>query len=223
MPQQIFLFLCQVVIRTVDRKVIFLALHDKVFQPFPHHLTFPANHGSLVDRQAFIGHHQILIDAQHLTESLTGRTCAQRIIKAKHHIGRLLEYHAIRLELLREFLHDSKDIPIEYTQKLILPERIRIESELLDMERKYGGRSFAYIGKCLHCSDNECTRNCGTPCRHPEKVRPSLEAFGFDIAKTLSELFNIELLWGKDGKLPEYLVLVSGFFHNEYELCNIAY
>lgn len=96
-------------------------------------------------------------------------------------------------------------------------------SELLDMERKYGGRSFAYIGKCLHCSDNECTRNCGTPCRHPEKVRPSLEAFGFDIAKTLSELFNIELLWGKDGKLPEYLVLVSGFFHNEYELCNIAY
>ena len=91
------------------------------------------------------------------------------------------------------------------------------------MERKYGGRSFAYIGKCLHCPNNECTRNCGTPCRHPEKVRPSLEAFGFDIAKTLSELFNIELLWGKDGKLPEYLVLVSGFFHNEYELCNIAY
>ena len=115
------------------------------------------------------------------------------------------------------------DFDTEYTQKLILPERIRIESELLDMERKYGGRSFAYIGKCLHCSDNECTRNCGTPCRHPEKVRPSLEAFGFDIAKTLSELFNIELLWGKDGKLPEYLVLVSGFFHNEYELCNIAY
>ena len=86
-----------------------------------------------------------------------------------------------------------------------------VENELLDMERKYGGRSFAYIGKCLHCSDNECTRNCGTPCRHPEKVRPSLEAFGFDIAKTLSELFNIKLLWGKDGKLPEYLVLVSGF------------
>ena len=28
----------------------------------------------------------------------------------------------------------------------------------------------------------------------PGKVRPSLEAFGFDIAKTLSELFNIKLL-----------------------------
>ena len=133
-----------------------------------------------------------------------------------------LEWKGEFIECL-QIIPEDKDIPIEYTQKLILPERIRIESELLDMERKYGGRSFAYIGKCLHCSDNECTRNCGTPCRHPEKVRPSLEAFGFDIAKTLSELFNIELLWGKDGKLPEYLVLVSGFFHNEYELCNIAY
>ncbi len=117
-----------------------------------------------------------------------------------------------------KIIPEDKDIPIEYTQKLILPERIRIESELLNMERKYGGRSFAYIGKCLHCHDSECTRNCGKPCRHPGKVRPSLEAFGFDITKTLSELFNIELLWGKDGKLPEYLVLVSGFFHNEYGL-----
>ena len=135
-----------------------------------------------------------------------------------------LLYRAAGREWTARFSSLSDVRPADrYTQKLILPERIRIESELLDMERKYGGRSFAYIGKCLHCPNNECTRNCGTPCRHPEKVRPSLEAFGFDIAKTLAELFNIELLWGKDGKLPEYLVLVSGFFHNEYELCNIAY
>ena len=123
-----------------------------------------------------------------------------------------------------KIIPEDKDIPIEYTQKLILPERIRIESELLDMERKYGGRSFAYIGKCLHSAPITSVRV--TAAHHADtriKVRPSLEAFGFDIAKTLAELFNIELLWGKDGKLPEYLVLVSGFFHNEYELCNIAY
>lgn len=109
---------------------------------------------------------------------------------------------------------EDKNIPVEDTQKLILSERVRIERELLEMERKLGGRSFAYIGKCLHCSDGGCTRTCGKPCLHPDKVRPSLEAFGFDISKTLSKLFGIELLWGKDGKLPEYLVLVSGFFHN---------
>ena len=52
------------------------------------------------------------------------------------------------------------------------------------------------------------------PCRHPELVRPSLEACGFDIARTTSELFGIELKWGSDGLMPEYLTLVCGFFHN---------
>lgn len=125
----------------------------------------------------------------------------------------LRRYKHARLMAVKLTLSDN-DIPVEDTQKLILPERIKIEHKLLEMERKYGGRAFAYIGKCLHCNDGICTRRCDKPCLHPEKVRPSLEAFGFDIEKTLKELFGIELLWGKDGKLPEYLVLVSGFFHN---------
>ena len=58
------------------------------------------------------------------------------------------------------------------------------------------------------------TRPLGLPCRHPELVRPSLEAYGFDISRTTNELFGIELLWGKDGMLPKYLTLVCGFFHN---------
>ena len=37
------------------------------------------------------------------------------------------------------------------------------------------------------------------------------------MTRTLSELFGIELLWGKDGILPEYLVIVSGLFHNSAE------
>ena len=106
------------------------------------------------------------------------------------------------------------NISIDRTQQFILPERIRIEKRLLEMERATGGRAFAYIGTCLHCPESCCTRKCGEPCRHPDKVRSSLEAFGFDIGRTLSELFNIKLLWGKDGVLPEYLVLVSALLHN---------
>ena len=41
-----------------------------------------------------------------------------------------------------------------------------------------------------------------------------VESAGFDIAHTTSELFGIELKWGTDGSLPEYLTLVCGFFHN---------
>lgn len=112
----------------------------------------------------------------------------------------------------------SNDIPLDDIQKLILPVRIKAERELLDMEQLYGGRAFAYIGKCLHCNDSACTRISKQPCRHPEKVRPSLEAFGFDVVMTLKELFGFELLWGKNGKLPEYIILVNALFHNDERL-----
>jgi len=45
-------------------------------------------------------------------------------------------------------------------------------------------------------------------------VRPSLEACGFDVAHTASELFGIEMKWGSGGRMPEYLTLVCGFFHD---------
>ena len=103
-------------------------------------------------------------------------------------------------------------LPIGLAQEFVRLERVRIEREQLELERRLGGRSFAYVGKCLYC--DSCPRAEGKPCRHPELVRPSLEAFGFDIGRTLKELFGIELLWGKDGCIPPYLVLVSGFFHD---------
>lgn len=62
--------------------------------------------------------------------------------------------------------------------------------------------------------EGSCTRPEGLPCRHPDRVRPSLEACGFDIGRTTSELFGIELKWGAEGKLPEYLTLVCGLFHD---------
>lgn len=108
----------------------------------------------------------------------------------------------------------SKNIPINDTQKLIHPERVKIEKRILEMERKSGGRGFSYIGKCLYCEEGICTRKCGKPCLHPEKVRPSLEAFGFDIELTLKKLFGMEILWSKNGMVPEYLILVSALFHN---------
>ena len=45
-------------------------------------------------------------------------------------------------------------------------------------------------------------------------MRPSLEACGFDVARTASELFGIEMKWGSGGRMPEYLTLVCGFFHD---------
>lgn len=125
----------------------------------------------------------------------------------------LRQYKYVRL-IAAKITPETDNIPIEQSQILIRPERIVLERKLRDMESQYGGRAFAFAGKCLYCGDSPCSRKCGRPCRHPDLVRPSLEAFGFDIGLTLSELFGIELLWGKNGTLPEYLVLVCALFHN---------
>lgn len=105
-------------------------------------------------------------------------------------------------------------LPLREAGQLIRPERIRLERRLLELERHTGGRAFSYVGSCLYCPEGSCTRPERLPCRHPESVRPSLEACGFDIGRTTEELFGIRLLWGMDGKLPEYLTLVCALFHS---------
>ncbi len=106
------------------------------------------------------------------------------------------------------------DLPISEAQRLLYPERIKHEKALLELERRYGGRAFAYAGTCLYCPAGSCSRPDGQPCRHPERVRPSLEACEFDLCRTTEELLGIPLRWGEGDRLPEYLTLVSGFFHN---------
>lgn len=103
-------------------------------------------------------------------------------------------------------------LPLSAAREILHPVRIQLEKELRDMETTVGGRSFAFAGNCLYCPEGECTRPSGLPCRHPQLVRPSLEACGFDISKTTEELFGIPLKWGKDNTLPEYLTLVGGIF-----------
>lgn len=103
--------------------------------------------------------------------------------------------------------------PLAAAREVIRPERLRLEERLLDLEGRFGGRAFTCVGECFACPGEPCTRSEGLPCRHPERVRPSLEACGFDLERTASELFGIEMLWGRDGRLPEYLTLVCGLFH----------
>lgn len=109
---------------------------------------------------------------------------------------------------------ETSDLPMQEAGRLIRPERIRLERRLLELERRTGGRAFSYVGSCLYCPEGSCTRPEGLPCRHPDKVRPSLEACGFDIGRTTEELFGIRLLWDTEGRLPAYLTLVCALFHN---------
>lgn len=122
--------------------------------------------------------------------------------------------YATALLIATKIIPAMPGAPLSAAKRLIRPERQRLEQRLLGLEKQYCGRAFAYVGECLHCPEGSCTRAEGKPCRHPERVRPSLEACGFDLARTASELFGIELKWSTDNRMPEYLTLVCGFFHN---------
>lgn len=106
------------------------------------------------------------------------------------------------------------DLPLDDSVRLIAPERKRLEACLLHLEHRYGGRAFTFTGGCSYCPEGTCTRPLGLPCRHPERVRPSLEAAGFNLSATAEELFGIPMCWGREGRMPAWLTLVGGFFHN---------
>ena len=83
---------------------------------------------------------------------------------------------------------------------------------MLELETQYQGSLAFFAGSCFLCRKEDCTRRSGKECIYPDKARSSLEAYGFDIAKTSSELLGIELVWSKGLVLPEYFTLVSGLF-----------
>ena len=90
--------------------------------------------------------------------------------------------------------------------------RAAVDPQLLAIERKHPGSRAFFAGTCFACPEGTCTRHKGIPCRHPDRVRPSLEAFGFDIGAISSELLHNELKWSRDGQFPEYFTLVSALF-----------
>lgn len=108
----------------------------------------------------------------------------------------------------------ARSIPPENVKRivgeLIREQRKKDDSFLLKKEREESGRAF-FAGTCLLCPEGQCAKAHGKPCLFPDKVRPSLEACGFDVVATASALFGIEMKWGQEGRLPEYITLISGF------------
>ena len=129
---------------------------------------------------------------------------------------RLKQYKEVLL-VATKITPKEQGLPLNAAQELILPERRRIDKRLLCLEKEHSGLACSYVGKCYYCAEESCSRVCGLPCRHPHLVRPSLEAYGFDVALISQELFGIKLRWGKDGLLPEYLVIVCALFYNTPE------
>lgn len=82
--------------------------------------------------------------------------------------------------------------------------------ELMEKERQSpGSRVFTF--RCRLCPEG-CTRPEGKPCRHPDRLRYSLEAVGFDVSAAAHDLLGIGLEWSSDGSLPRHITLITALF-----------
>ena len=111
--------------------------------------------------------------------------------------------------------NQGNELATKTTYQIIEKVRANLDEKLLELEKIFPKSKAFFGGTCHICPAEKCTRIKGKPCIAPDKVRPSLEAFGFDITKTATELLRLEILWSHNGVLPKYFVLVSGFFTNK--------
>ncbi len=81
----------------------------------------------------------------------------------------------------------------------------RIEKVMRLLENNFNSR-FLSTGACRLCKP--CQRKLGKPCKHPDKMRFSLESVGVDCNQLTEKVFNFPLLWYKDKKAPEYTAVI---------------
>jgi predicted metal-binding protein len=70
--------------------------------------------------------------------------------------------------------------------------------------------SLAFFAGCCYLCDH-CARLFNQPCVHPDKMRNSLESYGFDVVKMTEELLGFKLDWSND-RLPEHISFISALF-----------
>lgn len=100
----------------------------------------------------------------------------------------------------------------KYGTEIFNDARQKLDKLLLYIETANGPAKAFFAGSCQLCGEEGCTRPHGKECRCPDKIRPSLEAVGFDVVNTAKELLGMEMKWSEEGLLPEYYILTSGVF-----------
>lgn len=126
--------------------------------------------------------------------------------------AKIESYANIRIVVMKIDVHEDVSTYNEIENHFIAY-RIEAENELRREAAVKNGMAFGFSGRCPYCKPGNCKRICGEACIHPDLALPSLEAYGFDLSATVSDLFGIEMKWGSDGKLPPYYLFVAGLIY----------
>jgi len=103
----------------------------------------------------------------------------------------------------------------EVMTNVFFERRAEFTEWLLQFEELFDGVESVAAGACQMCE--LCARLDGVTCRHPEKVRPSLEAYGFDVQSLSKHELSMSIEWPAGGTLPEYMTTVGALLINNRE------
>ena len=96
---------------------------------------------------------------------------------------------------------------------MLAPAKRQMTDTLLTMEKDYPGSRALFAGTCEICE--QCDKEKGISCRHPDLMRYSIEALGGNVAKAVQIYFDDTILWAENGHLPEYFILLGGLMKSK--------
>lgn len=94
-------------------------------------------------------------------------------------------------------------------------EKEKLSQYLMEKEKNVPESISLFAGSCMECGPERCAKKEGLPCRHPEKLRYSIEALGGNVGKTADKLLGLSLEWVEEGKLPTHFVLLGGLLKDK--------
>ena len=126
---------------------------------------------------------------------------------------------AVQILFSEETLANTEEKEVkEVSYQAIFPVKDRLHDAMLLAERKAPQCVSLSSGGCTLCPS--CTRPDGLPCRQPQRMRYSLDSFGFDLAAITENLLGIQLLWCR-GKLPAYYTLIHALLGQEAQVVTV--
>lgn len=114
---------------------------------------------------------------------------------------------SVKLDLSKETIEyaDTSEKIKSVTYDILWPEKDKLQDKLREAEKFVPGSTSLTAGGCSICK--KCSRKDGEKCRFPEKMRYSLDSFGFDLSAITHDVLGYDIQWCK-GRLPDYYTLV---------------
>lgn len=108
---------------------------------------------------------------------------------------------------LQDVTHTQDELN-DISRAILAPIKKQMTEDLLELEKQNPGSRALFAGTCELCEN--CNKESGEPCMHPDLMRHSIEALGGNVAQAVRIFFDDDILWAKDGHLPEYFILLGG-------------